>query len=79
MSTETIRRISGAQEALDAYTAFAGGAEADEPLDWQISDLMTDLLHLAAARASELEVPIGQILHRVVRDFGEEQAEDAEE
>lgn len=45
---------TAAQAAVDTYAALVGG-ERTEPLETQIVDLLTDLLHLARQNGSEPE------------------------
>ncbi|MGC5236877.1 hypothetical protein [Streptomyces albogriseolus] len=52
--------------ALARYASLAGPSEMHEPLNWQASDLMTDLLLGFDPATADL------ILHRVRRDYDAE-------
>ncbi|WP_086686159.1 hypothetical protein [Streptomyces pseudogriseolus] len=52
--------------ALARYSALVGPSEMHEPLNWQASDLMTDLLLGFDPATADL------ILHRVRRDYDAE-------
>lgn len=56
-------RAQRASAALDAYDDVTG--ESDEPIDARISDLCTDLLHLAALSGVDTDL----IIRRMERDF----------
>lgn len=67
---DNARRAAMARVAVDAFTEVTG--EHSEPLDCRISDLATNLLHLAAAEGIDVET----VIHRMRRDFEEETVEE---
>ncbi|WP_371652888.1 MULTISPECIES: hypothetical protein [unclassified Streptomyces] len=67
-------KMEAAQAAVEAYVSEfpTGDGEYTEPVETQISDLLTDLLHLAAAESLDPDV----LIERALMHFYAEQAEE---
>lgn len=67
-------KMEAAQVAVEAYVSEfpTGDAECTDPIETQISDLLTDLFHLAAAESLNPDV----LIERALMHFYAEQAEE---
>lgn len=67
-------RAENAQLALETYEGLKEGAPSDEPLAARVSDLLADLLHLAASKGEQLELEA--LARRAQEHFAAEVAEE---
>lgn len=65
-------RADNARAALLAYVAHKGEQYEDEPTESNLTDLLTDILHLALQE----DLGVAALISRAIEHFNAEQVED---